>query len=715
MVDSSSGRRGLPTVWGGEIAGATVTHFGPDSGASDCDAGPGLAEALLVAAHDMVGVTDADGRIRYVNGAVRRVLGYAPMDMVGTSVFDYIHREEVDDAVASLGSTAVGVDRYGVPLSLRVRSADGTWRAVEVTAANMLDDPAVAGMVFTVRDLTYRGEAELRLRTMFEQSPIPQALIPPGRPRMTPNSAFAHLFATTREALFTTDPATLVHPDDRIDMSEAHAELQAGDTERVFSERRYVRASGEEFVGRSTTSVLRRLDGKLDYLYTTIEDVTLELRAAEALARSEARARALIENSPDIIAVLYPDGQWEASDQGTRLLGYPKGIDPDGGVFSLIHPDDIADAADALQDILAGARPPSTPIDLRLRAADGTYRQFECVGQNLSDDLHVGGVVITARDITERKLADARLRAAEQRFRVAFEHAPLAVSMIDLDGIIIDINAAGCAMLGYERAALIGAPAESTVYPDDRRLAIDMTTAQLGGSAQPAEFRLQRADGQIVFALSHASLVDPIDPDDAAYVITLQTDISDRKQLERELERRASHDTLTGLSNRASLDHHLEHVLARRDGPAVVAIFIDLDNFKTINDSYGHETGDTVLTNVAQCLTDSIRHGDLAARLGGDEFVVICDATRSSTILHEIPERIRTAIATLDSTDGNGNGNHITASIGVAISQPGDVPSALLRRADTAVYIAKRAGKNRVELVTDTGDPAAAPHLAHTD
>src|SRR5665213_582291 len=112
----SSGRSSLPTLWGGENAGATVTHFGPEGGASDCDADPGFARALLVAAHDMIGVTDVDGRILYVNGAVRRVLGYAPMNMVGASVFDYIHGDEVDDAAASLGSTILGADRYGVCL-----------------------------------------------------------------------------------------------------------------------------------------------------------------------------------------------------------------------------------------------------------------------------------------------------------------------------------------------------------------------------------------------------------------------------------------------------------------------------------------------------------------------------------------------------------------------------------------------------------------------
>jgi diguanylate cyclase (GGDEF)-like protein/PAS domain S-box-containing protein len=674
-----------------------------------CDVDAAAARALLVAAPDLVGITDADGRIRYVNAAAFAVLGFEPAAMVGTSVFDYIHGDERDDAVASLLTTVARSDQHGVPLQLRLRRADGTWRAVELVATNLLDDPSVRGMVLRVADLSHRDEDERRQRLIFEQSPVAQALAAPGQGGIIANAAFALLFATTREDLLGIPATELVHPDDREAMRADWSALRAGDTARVFGERRYVRRDGSEFNGRSTTSVLNDPDGRGEYLFTTIEDVSLQLRAAEALARSEARARALVENSPDIIAILYPDGNWEASDQGTRLLGYPKGFDPPGGVFSLIHPDDIAAAGTAMTDVLAGTRAANTPLELRLRAADGTYQQFECVGQNLSDDPHVGGVVITARDITQRKHADARLRAAEQRFRVTFEHAPLCVSIVDLDGNIVDINAAGCDMLGYTRTDLIGRPAELAVHPDDRYLAIDLTTQQLAGRTVPAEFRLVRADGQVLHALSHASLVEPADPEQAPYVITLQTDITDRKLLEHELERRASHDHLTGLSNRASLHHHLDHVLQGRDGPTPAVVFIDLDNFKMINDTHGHEAGDAVLADVAERISRTVRRGDLVARLGGDEFVVVGDTHQD---IAELAERIRLAIQA-DSESAT-NTFPITASLGIAISEPGDDPAALLRRADAAAYVAKRAGKNRVETLTHA-PPPPAPLKVHHD
>jgi diguanylate cyclase (GGDEF)-like protein/PAS domain S-box-containing protein len=670
------------------------------------DALGAVSAALLASASEMVVITDGEGRLRYANGATRTVLGFDPSEMVGSSVFDYIHPEEVADAVDSLASTVARGELHAVPLELRVRAADGTWRCLEVVATNLLADPDVSGMVFSCRDLSYRRQAERRFRLMFEQSPVAQALVAPGRTGVVANAAFARMFGTTREALLETAPEMLVQPDDRPRMSEDRALLEAGEMSKLSTERRYVRADGDVFVGRTAACVLCDLDGSFEYLFVTLDDVTLQLRDSEALARSEARARALIDNSPDIIAILYPDGNWEASDQGTRLLGYPKGFDPPGGVFSLIHPEDIPDASAALAEILAGTRAPNAPIEVRLRAADGAYRQFECVGQDLGDDTHIRGVVITARDVTERKLTEAQLRAAEERFNIAFEHAPIAVSIIDLEGRIVDINAAGCEMLGYERAELIGTPAELTVHPDDRALAIQLTTAQLDGSSTPAEFRLLCSDGRVVPSLSHASLVVPTDENQQPYVISLQSDISDRKRLEEELERRASHDALTGLRNRPSLTQHLDYALRRRHRPRVAAMFIDLDDFKAVNDADGHDAGDDVLVHVADRITETLRAGDVAARLGGDEFVVVCDIDGGGAEALDIAERLRAAIAGPHETATTSTRPDITASIGVAISEPGDDSASLLRRADAAAYLAKRGGKARVELVASAGEQA---------
>ncbi len=480
--------------------------------------------------------------------------------------------------------------------------------------------------------------------------------------------------------------------------------LEAGELQHVFGELRFVRGDDEEFTGSTTMTALRRLDGTLDYLFLAIEDVTLERRAAEALARSQARARALVDNSPDIIAILYPDGEWEASDQGTRLLGYPKGFDPAGGVFSLIHPDDVGAASVALGEVLTGRRAASVPIELRLRAADGAYRDFECVGQNLERDAHIGGVVITARDISERKQAQAKLRAAEERFRVAFEHAPMIVSMVDLDGVLVDINPIGCEMLGAARADIVGLPAELSVHPEDRALAIELTTRQLGGDPVAAEFRLAPASGEEIFVISRAQLVTDEEGFEPPYVITLQADITDRKQLERELERRAAHDDLTGLWNRSSLIAHLERALHSRIARPLAVMFIDLDDFKSINDTLGHDAGDAVLRETADRITEVARVSDLASRWGGDEFIVACEQAGSLAEIRAIAERLRDSLKA-PMTYGR-HSVRCDVSIGVAVAGADDDTATLVDRADAATYAAKRAGKGRIVVVGSEFLPA---------
>ena len=182
--------------------------LGAPGGHVEGDALGAVAAALLASASEMVVITDGEGRLRYANGATRTVLGFDPSEIVGSSVFDYIHPEEVADAVDSLASTVARGELHAVPLELRVRAADGTWRCLEVVATNLLADPNVSGMVFSCRDLSYRRQAERRFRLMFEQSPVAQALVAPGRTGVVANAAFARMFGTSREAcLLYTSPS----------------------------------------------------------------------------------------------------------------------------------------------------------------------------------------------------------------------------------------------------------------------------------------------------------------------------------------------------------------------------------------------------------------------------------------------------------------------------------------------------------------------------
>lgn len=643
---------------------------------------------------DAVVVTDRTGAIRWINDVVEAELGYRLADVVGTSVFDVLHPDELADLLESFATTA---SRTGVypPVAARVRSSDGIYHAFEVRARTSTLGEGVDGIVFVARDTTHRDDAQRRLRLVFEHSPAALAMVEPGAIGIEANAPFAALFGYSREALLHTDPALLVHPDDRAEMVHDRELLESGEVTRAEAERRYVRADGSVFHGRSAVTVMHRVDDTIDRFVITVDDITLQQQARELVARSEARFRALVDHSPDIVTIVRADGDWEASEQGTRLLGYRKGFDPPGGVLSLVHPEDVGTAAAALAEVFAGTRAPSEPVEVRLRASDGTYRDFECIGQNLDGDPHVGGVVITARDITRRKHAERALRQAENRFRVAFERAPLVVSIVDLEGRIVEINPAGCELLGRTRDDLVGTFADALVHPADRDRAINGTARQLDGEDARVDFRMLRPDGTTWWALSKAALVDGDDDGGEAYVVTLQADITARKQLEAELARRATRDPLTGLRNRAALAEHLETALQRRNTAAVAVMFVDLDHFKPVNDTYGHSTGDAVLCTVADRLTAAVRSEDVVARVGGDEFVVVCVGSDDDFDVAELGHRLRDAIRRPIAVE-----EHIIrvgASIGIARATRRDDVATVVMRADAAAYRAKQGGRGRVE------------------
>lgn len=239
-------------------------------------------------------------------------------------------------------------------------------------------------------------------RAIFDHSPTAQAVIRPGPDRSAfSNAAMTKLFGI--DGLEDVVPMSLVHPEDQDYVAEQLLRLATGDAIRVMLHARLLRTDGSMFQGQLAATALPDDDGNASALLITVEDVNDQVEAAAALARSEARARALIENSPDIIAILYPDGEWEANDQGTRLMGYPKGADI--SLMELIHDDDMEKASVALAEVVAGTRSPFEPLELRLRDAWGDYREFECVGQNLEGDADIQGVVVTARDVTARKRA----------------------------------------------------------------------------------------------------------------------------------------------------------------------------------------------------------------------------------------------------------------------------------------------------------------------
>jgi len=411
-----------------------------------------------------------------------------------------------------------------------------------------------------------------------------------------------------------------------------------------------------------------------------------------------ARLEKLFLASTDIITVLMPDGDWHASPAGTRILGHPAGYEPEGGLLSLVHPDDLAAAADALAAVVAGSRGPGDPLRVRVRHLDGEYLWFDCSATDLSEDPDVGGIVIVARDVTGERRAEAERDGAEARYRATFEHSPLGIAIIGLDGAVVEANHALCRMIGRSADSLIGSEITSLVHTADRSLLVARTDPHLPGldAPQAETMRLVHADGHTVWAHADTSLLR--DPNgEPTHWVALLADISDRKRLEARLEHQAFHDPLTGLPNRARLAEILDRVWGQRRLDAHLALlFVDLDHFKRINDERGHDAGDELLTIVARRLRAVVRGGDGVCRYGGDEFVVVCPDVEDPEQIAVLAERIRTTLAKpYLLTSGPAV---IGASIGVAMATDQVSINDLLRAADRAANRAKSSGRNRIAV-----------------
>lgn len=287
---------------------------------------------------------------------------------------------------------------------------------------------------------------------------------------------------------------------------------------------------------------------------------------------------------------------------------------------------------------------------------------------------------------------------------VAFRVSPTPMLVMSLErhgkstrlGEILDCSDSFLALIGAGRDEVVGRGLAHFVHPDDETL-LAAGTDRLLDPARSAQLRIVRPGWGVVWVALAAAIVPDHRPRGIA-VLALD-DITAFRRAEQALAHRASHDPLTGLPNRAVLMSHLARVVARlgRRPGTVAVMFVDLDGFKNLNDTFGHRLGDEILKEVAQRISLAVRRDDVVTRMGGDEFVVVCDALESSSESAVVAERIRAQLD--DPFELHGRTHALTASVGVAqTSDPATTPETLLRRADLAMYLAKDRGRNRVEF-----------------
>ena len=312
------------------------------------------------------------------------------------------------------------------------------------------------------------------------------------------------------------------------------------------------------------------------------------------------------------------------------------------------------------------------------------------------------GLVRVHEDLVENQLR----RRYETRLAALVRHASDVVGILGRDGRLSYLSPSVGRLLGYDPGALIGVPLLEQVHPDDGDGVLAFLRGLAPGESGSAVFRLRHADAGW---RDVETLATDLTAEETVGGIVLNIrDVSERTALERRLEHQAFHDALTGLPNRALFQDRVQQALARgrRHGTRCAVLFLDLDDFKTVNDSLGHAAGDTVLRTVAERLDDAARASDSAARLGGDEFALLLDGIGDEIEAVQVAERLMAAVSRPLVVDGH----ELSATPSVGIAFGTDLVTfadELLRDADAAMYLAKDQGKGRYAIF-EPGMHAAA-------
>ena len=367
-----------------------------------------------------------------------------------------------------------------------------------------------------------------------------------------------------------------------------------------------------------------------------------------------------------------------------------------------IHPDDRPMIIQALSESEERNLPLETECRI-YRVDDKSLRWISVTGKvfQFQGSKHMLGLI---QDITERKLMERMLTESEERWKFALENAHHGVWDWYVPEKIIYFSHYWKKMLGYRDDEIKNEQYEfeSRIHPDDREMVYQSLNNHFAQKTEEyvCEARFRCKDGSYKWVLERGKVVERAADGTVLRAIGTHTDISEFKENEINLKHKAEHDPLTGLINRSIFEDRVEQaiLLAKRQKSSLALLFVDLDEFKQINDLYGHDCGDLILRSTASRLLSCIRDMDSCARYGGDEFVLLLQDIKGEeniinivkTILQQFSKKI-----IIDQQEFM-----VTLSIGIAI-YPKDGEESLIKKADSAMYFVKKHGKNNFKFYED--------------
>ncbi|WP_221063215.1 bifunctional diguanylate cyclase/phosphodiesterase [Methylomagnum ishizawai] len=430
-------------------------------------------------------------------------------------------------------------------------------------------------------------------------------------------------------------------------------------------------------------------------LFCASRDVSERKAAERALRESEARFRELSDAAPVMIWTTDTQGRRDYFNRGwLEFRGRPLEAEAGDGWRAGLYPEDRAASLATHREYLAQPRP--YRMEYRLRRHDGTYHWLVETARPRSDERgRFLGFVGCCIDISDMKRAELELRLVASAFE-----ANEAIIITDAQGVIQRANRRYCESTGYALEEIVGQHSNLVKSGrHDTAFYREMWQGLAERGFWQGEVWNRRKSGEVYPQWLSISAVRNTDGDTTHYV-GAYLDLSRQKQAEEQVRRLAYYDTLTGLPNRRLLYDRLQQIFAAsaRLEQYGALLFIDLDNFKVLNDTAGHDVGDALLIQVAEILSRTVRSEDTVARLGGDEFVIVLerlghDGLDAAARAEQVAAKVIATMA--DPYTLAGHEHHVTLSIGVALFKGNEErPESFLKRADAAMYQAKAAGRN---------------------
>lgn len=436
------------------------------------------------------------------------------------------------------------------------------------------------------------------------------------------------------------------------------------------------------------------ISGNITGLFAIIIDHTAEKNAERALQESERRYRQLIETIPEGI-IVHKDGViLYANAVALETIGATNVKNE--SIFTYIAKEYHESTAKRLSALQLGD--PVQDTEIVLVTPSGQYLYID-IGSLLIDYEGTTAVMTVLRDVTEKRTIERALRQSEMQYRLITENMSDLVCILERNGRVRYASPSHQSVLGYAPAFYEGKNTLDFIHPKD----VTPTRRQLKAMTADSEpltleFRHRHHDGRWIWLETKIQAI--YEDTTLLHYLTVTREIMQRKVLEKQLKHLAYHDTLTDLPNRRYFLAYLEEALSRieEDDEELAILSLDIDHFKQINDTYGHDVGDELLQQFSQRLAQTLRQQDTIARFGGDEFSVLVRYTDPAS-----PKRIaEKLIASLQHPwDIEGQTFITTSSVGVACYRPGMTKKRLLKQADLALYEAKSNGRNRYAIFQD--------------